>query len=334
VEFRGDNARLAGMSNQGVVVWDLTNGQIAGEFASDVLDDHSPLAWAGEYLLVKNQFLFDLYRRVILWEYQDGGMYGTASKVRDGRMFFVPKAADNATTTLVSAALPHAGALELAKSMPSAEELLVVKPGDSVAIEVEIDPSVQLTEEVQQALTANLHEASSSGAKDEKVVVLKPGGAQSDMIRQSLAAGLQSSGLKVADHADLVVKAVCKPEPPQTIRVRVDNRFPPRPEDIVERLITPHSSYLEMKLGDKVLWKRGYVARPQVLIDIREGETLDQSLERYTRPNIRIFMNNKFSPYVARPGTATESGAYGVSKMTTRGVIDGQSTTGKGGSFE
>ncbi len=125
------------------------------------------------------------------------------------------------------------------------------------------------------------------------------------------------------------MKAVCKPQPPQTIRIRVDNRFPPRPEDIQERSITPHATYLEMSLKDEVLWKRGFVAQPHMTIWMQEGETLDQALERMTKPNVALLTNARFSPYVAQPGKATPNGAYGVSQFTTHGLVNGKSSTGK-----
>ena len=111
-----------------------------------------------------------------------------------------------------------------------------------------------------------------------------------------LASALEAAGLKVVEKSDLVVKAVCKPQPQQVIRVNVDGRFPPRPEDIQERTITPHATYLEMSLKGDVLWKRGFVAQPHMTIWMQQGETLDQALERMTKPNVGLFTNAKFIP--------------------------------------
>ena len=46
-----------------------------------------------------------------------------------------------------------------------------------------------------------------------------------------------------------------------------------------------------------------------MMIWIEKGETLDKALERMTKPNVGLFTNAKFSPYVARPGKATPNGA-------------------------
>jgi hypothetical protein len=190
-----------------------------------------------------------------------------------------------------------------------------------------------LSDDIQKVLAAKIQGKGQDGG-DGDVVMLNPGRAQGDVIRDVLAVGLEAAGLKVVDKADLVVKAVCKPQPQQTIRINTDNRWPRREGDIVERTVTPHASFLEMTLKGETLWKRGYVARPHMTIWLEEGESLDHALERLTKPNLTIFTQAKFSGHVARPGKATANGAYGVSQFTTSGIIDGKSTDGRGAVFE
>jgi hypothetical protein len=169
-----------------------------------------------------------------------------------------------------------------------------------------------------------------AGADGANVVLLQPGAAQNDLIRQALTAALQEAGFKVVEKSDLVVKAICKPQPQQTIKINVGGRWPPRPEDFQEHTITPHASYLEMTLNGEGLWKRGFVARPYMTIWMEKNETLQQALQRLTQPNLSIFTQARFSPYVAKPGTATPNGAYGVSQFTARGIVDGGGSTGNG----
>lgn len=336
VAIRGDNTRLAGLSNEGVTVWDLANGKVMSEFYGNAHGWNSSLQWAGDYLLADGQYLFDVERRILLWEYQNPPGTGVTATLKNGRLYAVsaPKT-DKGNAMLVSAAIPNSSALEKAASLPPADKLLVVKPGDEVSIEVDIDPSVSMADEIQKALAASA-ESPDGATKDEKITVIDPSGAQNDIVRQMLARALASAGLKVVDKADLVVKAVCKPQPAQTIKVNVDGRFPPRPEDFQERSITPHASYLEMSLKGETLWKRGFIAQPHMTIWIQKGETLDQALERMTKPNVGLFTQAKFIPYVARPGKATPNGAYGVSQYTAHGLVDGRSTGGRtaGTSFE
>lgn len=290
VVFRGDNLRLVGLSERGATIWDLSNGDQLVEFYHPLLrSGHSETFWAGEFLLVDSKYLFDPERRILLWEYQGLPTWDGEAVVRGGRFWAVDKGLDR-QPRMVTARLPHAAAMDEARRLPSADELIVVKPGDSVAIEVEIDPGI--------------------GSADE--------------IRQSLADALQKAGLRVVDDSDLVVKAVCKRQERQTIRINMDNRFPVRESDIVERTITPHSSFLGMTLNGESLWERGYYARPGHMIYLEEGESLDQALHRLTRPNLSLFKNARFPDYVARPGKATKNGAYGLSRLTENGLVDDQ----------
>lgn len=334
IQFRADNARLAGISSYGVTVWDLTNGKELSEFYSVAMGHDPSLAWAGEFLLAQNQYLYDVERRILLWEYQGDPSSAASAAYRNGRLYVIPYLNRERETLLVSAALPHRSAMEEAKRLPPPEKLLVVKPGDEVSLEVDIDPSVVFTDEAQKALTARIQEIGLDDKPAGNVVVLQPGSAQGDLVRQALTAALQEAGFKVVENADLVVKAVCKPQPQQTVRINADGRFPPRPEDFKDFPITPHESYLTMSLGNHQLWQRGFVARPHMTIWLNRGETVEQALQRLTQPDFSIFTHAKFSPYVARPGKATRNGAYGVSQFTARGIVDGGGNGTNGGSFE
>ena len=158
--IRGDNTKLAGLSDEGVTVWNLSDGKVMSEFYSTIVGWNAGLQWAGEYLLADGQYLFDVERRILLWEYQDPPGTGVTAELHNGRLYAVAKPrADKGNAMLVSAAIPNSAAVEKATSLPPADELLVVKPGDAVAIEVDIDPSVSLAEEVQKALDANVEQA-------------------------------------------------------------------------------------------------------------------------------------------------------------------------------
>ncbi|HVT29541.1 MAG TPA: SHD1 domain-containing protein [Lacipirellulaceae bacterium] len=329
VAIRNDNMRLAGLSNEGATVWNLADGKVMSEFYTNTIGWNSRLQWAGEYLLADSNYLFDVERRILLWEYQNPPGTEVTTQLQNGRLYAVSKPmGDKGRVILISAAMPSAAAIEKAKTLPPAESLLVVKPGDSVELDVDIDPRVSIPDELQQSLTASVHNI---GGDNGKIVVLNSKGTQNDVIRRSLTNALHEAGLTVVEHSDLVVKAVCKPQPQQTIRIRVDNRFPPRPQDIVERSITPHATYLEMSLKGQILWRRGFVAEPRVMIWLQKGETLDQALERLTKPNVGLLTHAKFCPYVARPGKATPNGAYGVSQFTAHGLVDGRSSSRAGG---
>ncbi len=296
IAFRDDNLRLAGVTDGSLSVWDLATGDKLVEFYPPSLGYVNDLAWAGKYVLVGNQYLFDTERRILLWQYL-GSLGGDAESatLHGGRMWLVPRLQRNQQAMLTSVAIPHAAARREASRLPLAEELLVVRPGDEVSIETDIAAR----------------------------------GISADEVRQSLTTALEDAGLRVVDDAPLVMKAVCKPQERQKILINTDNRIPVRKKDIVERTITPHASHLELTLDGETVWQRGYIARPGHIFYLEVGETLDQALKRLTKPNPSLFTNFKFNGYVARPGTASKAGAYGVSRLTSTGIIDGDRSPGR-----
>jgi hypothetical protein len=311
VEFRDNGRQLAGMSDAGLALWDMATGKELGNIYHPILTRRAEMAWAGDYILLAHRYLFDPERRILLWEYQDAPGSDVSAQLANGRIWAVSKGDDQ--TTLISAALPHPAAIREAESLPSAEELLVVRPGDNVSI-------------------ANNADSTGEGGESANIVTIDRNRGQADVIRRLLNAALEKAGLNVVDDSKLVLKAVCKPQETQTIRINTDNRWPVRDSDIVERTVTPHASYLELSLDGESLWKQGYVASPGHVIFRNDNESLDQALERLTKPNLQLFGNARFSGYAARPGKATNDGAYGVSRFTMHGLVD-DVPTGQGGAF-
>jgi hypothetical protein len=230
-----------------------------------------------------NQFhgLYDEYHLPVLGNgvaYSAGGLVWAVSSRRGS----------NRSTELFCAKIPHADALEVAGKLPSGDDLRVMRPGDAVTIQMELDPDIGSTDEVRAAIAANLKEA----------------------------------GLLVTDDSDSVLIATCKRQPTQTIKINTAPRHfgpgwwrPPRPEDIVEKSITPCLSTLTLKYRGAVLWNRGGLATPGSAFTLAEGETLDQYLERATKPNLKLLKETKFKGYFAQPGDATPEGAYGTSPL-------------------
>jgi WD40 repeat protein len=334
IAFREDNARLAGLSDRGLTIWDLNTGAVQREIGHSVLNARATIAWADDFVLVNGKYMFDPDRRVLLWEYlQSGNQVAELTVIRRGLLCVVNKDIANNISSLSAASIPHMGARDEAKRLPSAEELLIVKPGDAVAIEIDVEPGIASADEIRTWFTSQSQEKSSRDAERSKIVVLNPNGEENELIRRSLTNALEAAGLRVADKSDLVVKAVCKQQSSQEVAINADGRWPVRRQDIVRRTITPHASYLELSLRGDAIWKKGYIARPGHVFFVERGESLDAALTRLTRPNLDVFRNAKFSSYFARPGAASENGAYGVSQLTPNGIVDGSPTGGNGQSF-
>jgi WD40 repeat protein len=322
--FRDDNARLAGLSDFNIYVWDLANGNQIAKFNTPYIGTFDvPLQWTANYLLAENCYLFDVDRRILLWQYQDSLMTRENGAIHRGQFYIVPESSNK--SMLITMPLPHTAAVELAKKLPSADELLIAKAGDPVSIEVDIDPRVSLTPDVQKLLENSVRGGSIVDDHENNIVMLKPDDANKDLIRKALAAALTRAGFRVVANSNLVVTAVCKPQPQQSMRINVDGRNPPRPQDIVERTVTPHATYVAFTMNGEILWKRGAIAKPNMVLYLEKGETLYQALQRVTQPNMLLFTMMEFGSHVARPGEATEEGAYGVSQFHNGKLVDGLS---------
>ncbi len=299
-QFSDDNQRLAASSQSGVTIWDLTTGESSGAFWHHTMGVRPEITWAGDYILHRNMYLYDVPRRVLLWEYHGLTSTHAAVQWRGGRMWAALEGNRGEPTVLSSYEIPHAAAQRVGSQLGSPEDLLLVKPGDKVAIRVDVDRQIGSNAQVGEEIAANL----------------------------------TAAGFTIDTNSPLVVEAVCKRMKSQTIKINKGHRtFRPRPEDILERTIVPHTSSLTMKLGNEVIWEKGHVARPGMTIWLNEGESVDQALERLTRPNLDLITKAKFSSHIARPGKASRNGAYGVSQLTARGVVDNEVDAG-GAAFE
>jgi hypothetical protein len=295
--FSDDNHHLASINSDGLVRWDLSTGTKSETFKHSSMwaPASAKVQWAGGYLLVNSRHLYDAQRRILLWNFQSASESGSshhrshdwfwdsfsASEAHAGRLWGVV-AESQRTTQLVSAAVPGEEATKLGKELPSAEKLLIMRPGDAVAIKVDVDPDIDSLDNVKTAIAANLTDA----------------------------------GFKVGDSADLVVTAFCKRKPQQNIRIDMGFDWTTHQRgEIVERAITPCITTLALTLKGEKVWSEGGLAQPGMVISLQKDETLDQALDRLTKPGIDWIKKRKYDPYLTRPGKATAEGAYGTSDL-------------------
>src|SRR5690606_20820715 len=118
----------------------------------------------------------------------------------------------------------------------------------------------------------------------------------------------------------------CKQRPSETIRINSRGTSPwAREEDIIERNITPHPTFVSISYQGTEIWRRGSSGQPGAIIRLEEGESIDQALHRLTTPNLKVFEQVSVELPLIKPGTATPNGAYGTSKL---------GGSGRGGRFE
>lgn len=309
--FSDDNRHMASMHSGGVVRWDLATGTKSETFKHSSMwaPESAKVEWAGDFLLVNSRYLYDSERRILLWDFQSvpeedkwrghsvsRGSHDwfwdsfSASEAHARRLWGVI-AESQRTTQLVSAAVPGEEASKLDKELPSPEKLLIMRPGDMVAIKVDVDADIDSPDNVKGAIAANLTEA----------------------------------GFKVADSADLVVTAFCKRKPQQNIKINMGYDWVNHQSGgIVERTITPCVTTLQLTLKGEKVWSSGGLSEPGMTIFLQKDETLDQALDRLTKPGIDWIKKRKYDPYLTQPGKATAEGAYGTSDLPAvdKPVID------------
>jgi hypothetical protein len=137
-----------------------------------------------------------------------------------------------------------------------------------------------------------------------------------DNVKGAIAANLTEAGFKVADSAALVVTAFCKRKPQQNIKIDMGYNWATHTRgEIVERTITPCVTTLALTLKGEKIWSEGGLSQPGMAILLQKDETLDQALERLTKPGIDWIKKRKYDPYLTKPGKATAEGAYGTSDL-------------------
>src|SRR5262249_38910474 len=80
---------------------------------------------------------------------------------------------------------------------------------------------------------------------------------------------------------------------------------------------TPCVTTMALTFKGDDIWHSGGLSQPGMAIYLQKDETLDQALDRLTKPGIDWVKKRKFDPYLAKPGKATPGGAYGTSRLPT-----------------
>lgn len=175
---------------------------------------------------------------------------------------------------LIGAVLPHPEAKKVAEGLDP-EEILAIKPGMEVGIALLFGGSVADQEIVRSKLSKRLEE-----------VGLKPVGQSAAMLTASVTRG-----------------------EPETVSCQTTNLAP-----ISEHTVAKHIMELALSVDGKKVWATNLDTRQHGVIQIKEGETLEQAVARERNINPRRFELEVVPSCVARP--KDDSGvAYGTSKV-------------------
>ena len=295
IAFNDNNTRLAAQDHGHVLIFDLTTGKQLSKFQHKTMFGNAPCSWVGDFLLHRNKYIYDHYHRVLLWELEGIEWHQGTSIAGAGLIATVQHSRhDDGPVYFETAPMPTQAMVNLAESLGDPESLVIARPGEKIAVDLEIDPSVANQEDVYRQVVENLKEV----------------------------------GLEVVDEeVPLVLKGYCRQKPAETIRIRMQGgfgRLGRQEQEIIERTIIPHPTYLSISYQGTEVWRSGTSGEPGGVILTQEGETIDQALQRLTTPKIELITKAHIQLPLIRPGTATANGAYGTS------TLSGGKTTPKG----
>ncbi|MBS0262015.1 MAG: hypothetical protein JSS02_08655 [Planctomycetes bacterium] len=280
LSFRPDGTQLAALSPQRLIVWDLVKGEMYRDIYFPTAVAANGIDWmANGYLLVSGQNLIDLDLRVVLWRYQHQAGNGFSHGYGEfgGNFYYALTSNDRKERALFQARLPHEAALKAAAGL-NADQLLALKPGTTVSINMQ-----------------------AQGAQDEI-----------QKAYQALTAQLTALGINVGNGAQVTLQATTEQGKTQEISYRSFGRLGNEKANVTEYI-----SRLKIVENGKVLWETSITSGAPHFLQMKDGESLQQALAPYQKPNIQFFSSVKLPQYLARP---TEGGAYGASNLTPQGI--------------
>ena len=284
LSFRPDGGQCAVVSPQRVVVWDLQTGKVYRDIAFSNYVPTGSVDWLyGGYLLCGGSSLVDLERRIVIWKYLSesaGGEPGGWGEF-GGQFWYALQANGSQGRALYPAVLPHEDVRQVAAGLDP-EQLLAVRPGAAFTLDVRVQGDAAEQQQVQQALTARL----------------------------------QAAGMTVGQGAALVLQATTETGKSREMSYRAFGRPLGEAEKVT---ITEQISRLKILEQGKLIWEGALYGGGPAFLEIKKGQTIQDALAPYQKPNLKYFSSVNLPRYVAR---TAEAGAYGFSRYTPQGIVN------------
>lgn len=289
-----DGRRVAVLGSMTLGIWDLTDPATPPELvqAETIGTPFArQLSWVGdERLLVSDghraEVLFSLKHRMSLWRYEYDMSAIPASpghrvhEVVDRHLVYGATLRDGPQAGLAVGAvkLPGPRVDEMEASVDP-ESLLVMKPGTPVRLDVR------------------------TGEHDA-------------MVRAALEARIMANGWLLEPTAAAVLVAEMKRGEPQTTTYRFGGFG--RPESTQTATLQPFISTAKLMIGDQVAWQAGTSSGAPAMVILKEGQTVQEEIDRWQRPNPGFFAEVKLPAKIIDP--ANRDG-LGTTNVTTRGLV-------------
>jgi hypothetical protein len=175
---------------------------------------------------------------------------------------------------------PHPAALR-AVALPTADRLLVLKPGSQVRLDVK-----------------------TPAAPDHKA-----------KIEEILAARLEENGVKQSGSSKLVFQATSEKGESRSITFQSLGGIRGGGETVQ---VLEQVYKMTLKQGDEILWETKQVLSAPRLLRLENGQTINDALAKYTNPDLKFFIDTPLPRLVAAAGP--KDGVYGISKIDAQGI--------------
>jgi len=277
--FSPDGHYLAAHAQGGrIQVWNCVKGERIRDMHLAGIEKTLKLNWVDhQHLMVRYvgpSFLINVDRRVIYWKY-DGIKDG---EMLDNRYWCVVGLGKG--KALYPGKFPHQAALRSA-TLPAASDLLLLKPGTKVKLDVKTPAAPDHKQKVEQTLSARLDE----------------------------------NGISVSPRSDIIFEAVSEKGKTRSITFRRIGRIRGG-KDTVQ--VTEQIYRMTLKYHGKVMWETKLVKASPRLLRRKEGQSIEDALTEFTTPDLQFFINKPLPSLVAKPGP--HDGAYGKSKISANGI--------------
>jgi hypothetical protein len=270
--FSPSGKQLAGWAFQNVYAWDLTSGKMFREFTVAAGSGDFDMVADG-YAMVDHSILIDFERRIPLWNYQAGGR-SSGTVAPSGLLWYSLKGTQE-QGPLTPLKVPTADALALAKTL-KADDLLLLKPGEKVALAINIDAPEADRQEITQSFKDQLAQARLvlDDTSPIRIVASNEPGKTTEMEYRPIGAGAFA--------------------PPQKVSV------------------TPMITKLVVEVDGKKAWQAASITGATFFLTLKEGQTVEQAVAEASKVNVQFLKTTKVPIYLTKPH---EPAWYGSSKL-------------------
>jgi hypothetical protein len=246
-----------------------------------------PIAWpAPGYLLIDSRYLIDVEKYTVLWDYLGVQLAGSLGQR------FLCLARQDGMDTLVPQTLPHREAMEAASGL-SEEQYRGIQPGETVSVEMRVSASSQKQKEIETLLRRQLEDHGIKVAPNQrlKLVVSTELGETEKIVCQKLRGLIPTPQFSKLEGA------------PETIGFR------------------QQISKVVFLIDGKLAWESSHTVGAPSHIPLKEGESVEQAVRKYEKPDLEFFSRVQLPAHVARPRRMR---SFGASVLTPEGVRPGK----------